>query len=270
MQPADQGKGQIHMAEGPLVHYWAARLSKVLKGREARVEFGVRDLKKFEPGLRHMRIRDVEAHGKQFRIRLADGRTILVHLMMWGSWGIYAKGEAWERDRKRARLVLRTRRHEAVAFSAPVVRLLSDEDLRPGTKWGSLGPDPLRADFSSREFFRRLAVDPAREIGEALLDQTIIAGVGNILRIEILFAAKISPRRPVGDLSRQDRRRLLGWTKRLMKRWLDEKWFDEGREKETWIRIYGRSRKPCPRCGGKVERFRQGGRITFGCRDCQT
>jgi endonuclease-8 len=257
------------MAEGPLVHYYAARLRKVLKGEDARIEFGVRGLKKFEPELKKMRIRDVEAYGKQFRISLADGRTLLVHLMMWGSWGIYARGKPWERDRKRARLVLRTRRHEAVAFSAPVVRLLSREDLGPGSKWGSLGPDPLRSDFSNREFFKRLSRDPARQIGDALLDQTIISGVGNILRIEILFAAKIHPRRLVGDLTSPDRQRLLRWTKRFMRQWLDEKWLDQDDEKEAWIRIYRQSGKPCPRCGGKVESFRQGGRITFGCTDCQ-
>jgi endonuclease-8 len=257
------------MAEGPLVHYYAARLRKVLRGKDARIEFGVRDLKKYEPELKKIRIREVEAYGKQFRISLADGRTLLVHLMMWGSWGIYPRGEAWERDRKRARLVLRTRRHEAVAFSAPVIRLLSREELAPGSKWGSLGPDPLRSDFSSREFFKRLSRDPARQIGDALLDQTIMSGVGNIIRIEVLFAAKIHPRRPVGELTSPDRQRLLRWIKRLMKRWFDEKWLDEGAQKEAWIRIYGRSGKPCPRCGGTVESFRQGGRITFGCSECQ-
>jgi endonuclease-8 len=241
----------------------------VLKGKDARVVFGVGSLKKFEPELKRVRIRDVEAYGKQFRIRLADNRTLLVHLMMWGSWKIFPRGKAWDRERKRARLVLRTSRHEAVAFSAPVVRLLSREELGPDSKWGSLGPDPLRSDFSTREFFKRLSRDPSGQIGDALLDQTIISGVGNILRIEILFAAKIHPRRRVGDLTSQDRQRLLRWTKRLMTQWLDEKWLDEGEEKEAWIRIYRRSGKPCPRCGGKVESFRQGGRITFGCADCQ-
>jgi len=257
------------MAEGPLVHYYAAKLRKVLSGKYARIEFGVRSLKKYEPELKRVRIRDVEAYGKQFRIRLADNRTLLVHLMMWGSWKIFPRGKPWDRDKKRARLVLRTSTYDAVAFSAPVVRLLSPEDLGPDTRWGSLGPDPLRPDFSSREFFKRLSEYPAKPIGEALLDQTIVSGVGNILRIEILFAARIHPRRLVDDLTPQDRQRLLRWTKRLMKQWLDEKSLDEGEEKETWIRIYRRSGKPCPRCGGKVESFRQRGRITFGCAGCQ-
>jgi endonuclease-8 len=257
------------MAEGPLVHYYAAQLREILKGKYARMEFGVKKLKKFEPGLKRILVRDVEAYGKQFRVNLADGRVILVHLMMWGSWGVFRRGESWGRAKERARLIIRTRSHEAVAFSAPVVRVLSGEDLGPGSKWGSLGPDPLRSDFSSREFFRRLSLKPAMEIGEALLDQTVISGVGNILRIEALFAGKIHPRRPAGDLTPLERRRLMRWIRKLMQQWLDEKWQDEDSEKETWIRIYRRSGKPCPRCGGKVEAFRQGGRITFACRRCQ-
>jgi formamidopyrimidine-DNA glycosylase len=149
------------------------------------------------------------------------------------------------------------------------VRLLSKDELGPDSRWGSLGPDPLRSDFSSREFLRRLSSKPAREIGEGLLDQTVISGVGNILRIEALFAAKIHPRRRVGDLTAQDRRRLIRWIKKFMKQWLDEKWQDDDTEKEKWIRIYRGSGKPCPRCGGKVESFRQGGRITFACCLCQ-
>lgn len=258
------------MAEGPLVHYYASQLREVLKGKNARIEFGVKQLKAFEASLERVRIKEVEAYGKQFRIHLAGGRVILVHLMMWGSWGIFRKGGRWSKPRKRARLVIRTNSHVAVAFSAPVVRLLSKRELGPGSKWGNLGPDPLRPDFSSREFFRRLARDPERQIGDALLDQTVISGVGNILRIEVLFGAKIHPRRPVGDLSRNDRQRLLRWTLKLMGRWLDEKHQDDGSRKDAWIRIYRGSGNPCPRCGGEVEYFRQAGRITFACRKCQT
>jgi endonuclease-8 len=257
------------MAEGPLVHYYAGRLRDVLKGKDARIEFGVKELKRFEPGLRKIRIRDVEAYGKQFRIRLADRRVILIHLMMWGSWGIFRKGSVWDKPKGRARLVIRTRSHDAVAFSAPVVRMLSEDELGPGSKWGSLGPDPLRADFSSKEFFRRLLLKPDREIGEALLDQTVISGVGNIIRIEALFAARLHPRRRVGDLTRADRLRLLRWTRKFMEQWLDEKHLDEGEEKEGWIKIYGRSSRPCERCRGKIESFTQGGRVTFACAVCQ-
>ncbi|MFH1312559.1 MAG: DNA-formamidopyrimidine glycosylase family protein [Candidatus Eisenbacteria bacterium] len=252
------------MAEGPLVHHNARQLRRVLKGKKVRIEFGVRKLKGLEASLRDLRLDDVEAFGKQFRIRLSDKRIILVHLMMWGYWRVYRKGETWDRPRERARLILSTGSHDAVAFSAPVVRLLTQEDIDRHPTWGNLGPDPLRDDFSRKEFLRRLDAGPSLTIGEAFLDQTIISGVGNILRIEIMFRAKIHPRRKVGRLSPNDKRRLTDWTLRLMKRWLDER----GREDE-WIRIYRGKSKPCPRCAGRVESFRQAGRITYACRDCQ-
>jgi len=252
------------VAEGPLVHHNTRQLRRILKGKRADVRFGIGKLRKFEPTLETIHIRDVEAYGKQFRIRFSDKRTLLVHLMMWGSWRIYRKGETWDKPHKRARVILSTASHEAVAFSAPVVRLLSDEELQGDSHWANLGPDPLRRDFSKREFFRRLDSQPAREIGEVLLDQQVVSGVGNILRIEILFGSRIHPRRKVGKLTRDDKERLLRWILKLMRKWLRE---ISGAD--TWIRIYRKSGKPCPRCGEPIEFFRQGGRITHACPGCQ-
>jgi endonuclease-8 len=253
------------MAEGPLVHYYTRKLRKVLRGRKAKVTFGLRKLKPFERSLNGILIKDVEAYGKQFRIRFSDGRVLLVHLMMWGSWGIYGKGQPWERPRQRARAVFSTNSHQAVVFSAPVVRLLTEDELRDDSKWGNLGPDPLRRDFSRKESLRRLNAEPTRPIGEVLLDQAVISGIGNILRIEILFKARVHPRRLVAELTPVEKRRILDWTVRLMRKWLNE------RDKEDkWIRIYRGSSRPCPRCGAKVESFRQGGRITYACSGCQT
>ena len=252
------------MAEGPLVHHYANRLRKVLKGREVRVEFGIRKLKQFEPSLEGLRIQDVEAHGKQFRIHFPDNRVLLVHLMMWGSWRIYRNGEAWDKPPDRARLILRTRDHEVVAFSTPIVRLLTKSELEGDPRWGNLGPDPLRPDFSTKQFFRLLGEQPAREIGEVLLDQRVISGIGNILRIEILFQSRIHPRKSVGSLSDDDKHKMLRWILKLTRTWMRTM----GR-KANWISIYRKSGKPCPRCKATIEFFRQGGRITYACPKCQ-
>jgi endonuclease-8 len=252
------------VAEGPLVHRIAKDLRRVLRGKRVRVEFGVARLKPLEASLRGATVEDVEAYGKQFRIRLGGERVLLVHLMMWGWWRVYGKGKAWDRPPERARVVLRTSAHDVVAFSAPVVRLFSREDLEADPTWGQLGPDPLRRDFSVQEFFRRLDGEAPREIGDVLLDQHIVSGVGNILKIEILFGSGIHPRRRVTSLSDRERQTLLAWILKLMSKWLKER----GNE-DTWIRIYRKGSRPCPRCGGKVENFRQGGRITFACPTCQ-
>jgi DNA-formamidopyrimidine glycosylase len=252
------------MAEGPLVHYNAKQLRRVLKSRKVKIEFGIRKLKPLERSLKGLRVVDVEAYGKQFRIRLSDSSIILVHLMMWGYWRIYEKGQAWDRPRERARLILGTKTHDAVAFSAPVVRLLSKSELDGHSRWGNLGPDPLRRDFSRKEFFKRLRAQSSRRIGEVLLDQEVVSGVGNILRIEILFGARIHPQRQVSTLSSSEKAKLLRWILKLMRRWLKEMG-----KPTIWVRIYRGKSKPCPRCGGRIESFRQSGRITYACSDCQ-
>jgi formamidopyrimidine-DNA glycosylase len=93
----------------------------------------------------------------------------------------------------------------------------------------------------------------------------VIAGIGNILRIEILFGSHIHPRREVKRLSDQEREELLRWILRLTHTWMKEMG-----KKKTWIRIYRKSGQPCPRCGDLIEFFRQAGRITYACRRCQT
>lgn len=252
------------MAEGPVVHHYAKRLRAVLEDKEVRIEFGLKKLKASEPSVSKTRIVKVEAHGKQFRFHLEDQRILLIHLMMWGSWRIFKKGQAWDKPRERARVIFDTNSHTAVVFSAPVVRLLTPSELQENPSWGNLGPDPLRSDFSSREFFERLEQVSSREIGEALLDQQVIAGVGNILRIEILFRSHIHPRRKVGSLSQDEKKTLLHWILKLFERWMRE--MDK---KSTWIQIYRKSKRPCPNCKTLIDFFRQAGRITYACPKCQ-
>jgi len=253
------------MAEGPLVHYYTKQLQKALQGKEVQIEFRIKTLKEKNPFLKKARIQKVEAYGKQFRIHLSSGHILLIHLMMWGSWRIYPKGALWDKPLKQARVIFQTHSHEVVLFSAPVVKLLTPFELRNDPNWGNLGPDPLRSDFSSREFFRRLEENPSREIGETLLDQRVIAGMGNILRIEILFRARIHPRRQVGSLSKKEKADLLFWTSKLFARWMNQM----GTKQNDWIQIYRRAKKPCPRCRTAIEYFRQAGRITFACPKCQ-
>jgi formamidopyrimidine-DNA glycosylase len=145
------------------------------------------------------------------------------------------------------------------------VKLLTLSELQNDPRWGNLGPDPLRSDFSSREFFRRLKQDPLREIGEALLDQQVIAGVGNILRIEILFRSHIHPGRRVDSLSEKEKEELLRWILKLF-----ETWMRQIARRGHWIQIYRSSGKPCPECGASIQFFRQAGRITYVCPNCQS
>jgi endonuclease-8 len=254
------------MAEGPLAHYYAGLLKKTLAGKEVEIEISSRKLNPEELKLHGLRVTDVQAHGKQVRIYLSDGRLFLVHLMMWGSWRVYRRGAEWEKPRQRARLILRTKTHEAVAFSAPIVRLLNIEELSLDPICGTLGPDPLRSDFSEAEVLRRFELHGGEEIGEVLLNQRVIAGIGNILKNEILFRAGIHPRRMVSRLSKVERMKILRVSVELCRLWLRE---IGSKQRTAWIRIYRKSGRPCPNCGSKVTFFRQAGRITYACPVCQ-
>lgn len=252
------------MAEGPLVHYYTKQLKRVLRGKDVQIEFRIKTLKEKNTLFKNAHIQDVEAYGKQFRIHLSDDHVLLIHLMMWGSWRIYRKGEIWDKPIKHSRVIFRTDSHEVVVFSAPVVKLFKLSELQNNPKWGNLGPDPLRSDFSSKAFFRRLDENPSREIGEALLDQRVIAGVGNILRIEILFRSRIYPRRKVSSLSNREKEGLLYWTLVLFKKWMKQMG-----KRNDWVLIYRRNGEPCPECGTSIQFFRQAGRITYACPNCQ-
>jgi DNA-formamidopyrimidine glycosylase len=254
------------MAEGPVVHLYSGLLAKVLEDEEVEVKFTDPELKEFEPSLLGVRVERVEPHGKQFRIHLSDGHTILVHLLMWGSWKIYERGKQPDNTQKQVRVVLRTKEHDVVAYSTPVVKLLTAEELEKEPKWGNLGPDPLRDDFDPEEFFRRLGEHGNEEIGPVLLDQQVIAGLGNILKNEILFRARIHPKRRVNTLSEKEKREILRWSVDLCRTWLNKLVTEK---KDRWIQMYKKEGQPCPECETEIIRFRHGGRPTFICPKCQ-
>ena len=253
------------MAEGPVVHFYANMIHDALQGQELDVEFGINRLKGRGQEFDGVTLDDVQAQGKVFRIRFSDGRIVLVHLLMWGTWRVYDAGEEWDKPESRARLIMRGEGRVAVAFSAPVIRVFENEDELAKSRWGDPGPDPLREDWSEEEFRRRLAKKSDAEIGEVIMDQRVLGGVGNILRNEILFFAGVHPRRVVSDLSDEELRDILDHTIRLMRNWLD----NMGGKKE-WRRVYQRSGQPCLECGAEIEFFRQNDRVTYACPRCQT
>jgi endonuclease-8 len=225
----------------------------------------------------------VEAVGKNLLIRFDNGLELRTHLRMSGSWHRYRPGERWRRPPGRARLVLEVPGAVAVCFDAPVVELLETraEGLHPAL--AALGPDLLAPDFEpdgAVEAVRRLR-DPARaerSIGEALLDQRALAGIGNVYKSETLFIERLDPRAPVGDLSVEALERLVATARRLLLANADRR---GGAERITTgghpaadgpLWVYGRAGRPCRRCGTLIARRSQGSelpRLTFWCPRCQ-
>jgi endonuclease-8 len=185
---------------------------------------------------------------------------------MTGSWGTYHPGQHWRRGAHRAWLVLRTGEGEAVQFDGPVLELLTDSRTRFDRRLAELGPDILAPELDEQRFLRRLREDdPTRPIGDALLDQRTIAGIGNLWKCEGCFAAGIDPWRPAGSVSDDEALAVVRATRPGMQRSASDGMQDLHRT------IYGRPGRPCPRCGAPIRSRSQGddNRITYWCAGCQ-
>jgi formamidopyrimidine-DNA glycosylase len=196
--------------------------------------------------------------------------------MMYGSWQFGRPGMKLRKPERQVRLRLLTAEAEAVFFNGPIVEVLTQAEARRHPRLRALGPDVMKEDFDRETAWRRITSHGSREIGDAILDQTLVAGVGNIFKAEGLFLARMDPADPVETLSRDDLDRL--WNV-LIPQMLDAAsrpgpiltlpaHLRRGRER-NWV--YWRSGRPCFRCEARISTFRQGEmrRITFFCPRCQ-
>ena len=224
----------------------------------------------------------VDTHGKNLLLRLSGGISIRCHALMYGSWQVGEPGMKLRKKESQVRLRLRTANHEAVFFNGPVVDIMTDEELAQYEPVASLGPDVMKDDFDHDEAWRRLQQHADMQIGPALLDQTIVAGIGNIFKSEALFVAGIDPRREVGYLSRDEVERI--WDAVIPMMWASAE--DVGPIVTTSpelqgqgrnLYVYHKTNQPCvgrpdgAECEGTVEQFRQGknDRTTYWCPACQ-
>ena len=216
----------------------------------------------------------VEARGKHCLVHFDDGRALRTHMMMTGSWHLYRPGERWRKSRGAARVVLEAGEGDdawvAVCFAAPVVELLEPAAARRGDGTSHLGPDLCLPDADIDEAARRMAtLTGDDEIGDALLDQRVACGVGNVYRCEALFACGVHPAAAVADLDDGVRRTLLETASRQLRANLDR----SGRATVAGGRlaVYGRGGSPCRRCGTPVAVARRGrqARVVYWCPRCQ-
>src|SRR5438067_2143488 len=233
------------MPEGDTIHRAARRVGAALVGSE------IRSIEMPQP--RHSRdrwaerlagrdVRSVDAHGKHLFLRFDGDLTLHSHLRMGGSWGVYARGGRWHRAARRAWLVIRTDEHEVVQFDGPVLELMTEGRTRFDQRLAALGPDILAPELDEAKILRRLREDdPTRGIGEALLDQRNVAGIGNIWKSEGCFMAGVDPWRRVEDVSDDDALAIVRAVRPLMQR-SAERWAP------TKANVFKRAGLPCPRC----------------------
>lgn len=218
------------------------------------------------------RVLDVTPRGKHLLARFEGGLTLHSHLGMDGSWRVHAPRDRWRGGpAHQVRAVLGTAEHTAVGFRLPLLELLRTAEESGAV--GHLGPDLLGPDWDPDTALRRLLADPARPLGEALLDQRNLAGIGNVYRSELCFLARVPPETPIGELPAPERlvalaQRLLAANKTRLERSTTG---DRRRGRALWV--YGREHRPCLRCGTAVRSAELGPpgelRVAYWCPRCQ-
>jgi len=260
------------MPEGDTVYRLAARLRAALAGQQlSATRFRVPQLATTD--LSGYRVEEVVPRGKHLLMRLAppqgdEGRrlTLHSHLMMDGHWELQRPGERWKGPAHAVRVVLETTTCSAVGFEIHQLKLAPTE--HEDELVGHLGPDLLGPDWDPVLAEANLRSQPARPLGTALLDQRMLAGIGNIYRAEILFLTRLHPQTPCGAVPRMDRvvqvsHRLLQVNKDRARRVTTG---TERTREPLWV--YGRTGKPCLRCGAKVRMMGLGDEFGSHERDC--
>ena len=256
------------MPEGDTILSAARRVGEALVGRpivEIETPQPRHALDRWPERLDGRAVRAVDARGKHLFIRFEGDLTLHSHLRMTGQWGVYRRGERWRRSPRRAWLVIRTEQHEVVEFDGPVLELLTDSRTRFDRRLAALGPDLLAADFDERRFLALLrADDPSRAIGDALLDQRNVAGIGNMWRAEGCFVAGVDPWRRVDALSDAEALAVVRELRPLMQASAEGR-----RAPRRWV--YDRAGLPCRRCDTPIRARGQGddNRTTYWCPSCQ-
>jgi endonuclease-8 len=255
--------------EGDVVWYTARRLNEALAGQLlTRSDFRVPRYATVD--LRGQLVTEAVARGKHLLIRTGNGLTVHTHLKMEGSWRVFPAGKRLTESHK-IRLVLANARWQAAGYLLGITEVLPTD--REDQVVGHLGPDLLGPDWDAAQAVGRLSRDPGKPVGEALLDQRNLAGVGTFYASEMMFLRGIDPWRPVGEVA--DLHALVDLGHRLLdanKARLGQVTTGDSRPgRDSWV--YGRAGRPCRRCGTLIRRGEQGPpgqeRLRFWCPNCQ-
>ena len=230
-------------------------------------------------------ITSVEAQGKHLLMHFGpppSPLTLRTHMRMSGSWHIYRPGEKWQLPRRDARIVIETADYVAVAFNVPVAEFLDAAQFARQEDLTLIGPDLLGETFDEDEAVARLFARGAQPIAEALLNQRVVAGIGNVYKSETLFIERVHPGTPVTGIGGAELRALLRTARRLLTvnvadasaeivtyRGLRRTTGRSDPAERLWV--YGRGGQPCRRCGTPISFARTGpnARGTYWCEGCQ-
>jgi endonuclease VIII len=251
------------LAEGDTIHRAARRIGAALAGEVLAVAApNPRGRASGVERLDGRTLDQVEARGKHLLLRFGDA-VLHSHLGMNGSWRIASRETSFGKPASSAWVVLAGEEQQAAQFGGPTLRVLSRDQLRRDPVLSRLGPDILAPDFELEAMAASLRSAADRTVGDALLDQHLVAGIGNIFKSEACFAAQVDPWRAVADLPDEELDGVLSCARRLM-----QESVARGHPSRA---VYRRAGQPCPRCGAAILSQGQGdaNRTTYWCRRCQ-
>ncbi len=254
------------MAEGDTVMRMARRIERAFEGREVVSAEAPNPRNPIRPGVDRLEgrgLEQAETRGKHLILHFGEDLALHAHMGMNGGWYAYGPGQRWKRPRRSAWLVLDLGGVEVVEFGGTMMRLVRPVELGRDPRLARLGPDILDGPAAVERAAENLVAAPSLELGEALLNQRLVAGIGNIFKSESCFEAGLDPWRSVGDLDREDVSQVLEVAAKQMERGVET-----GRRPG---RIYRRVGQPCIRCGQRVLSRGQGpeSRTTYWCPGCQ-
>ncbi len=275
------------MPEGDTIFRTARSLGRALIGKPVtafRSTFPLLTRVNDDTPLAGQTVESVEARGKWLLISFSGGGILASHLLMSGRWHIYRHGERWQLARIHMRIVIENGEYQAVGFRVPVAEMHTARTLARSAKIPRAENDALSAEFDAGAALERLLNCLDEALADALLDQRVLAGVGNVFKSEICFVNGLNPFRKVGTLTRAEATAAIASAQRLLKANVLEDSGDtivtfRGQQRRTThasdpgasLWVYGRADEPCRRCGELIRRRIQGAdaRVTFWCPRCQ-
>lgn len=275
------------MPEGDTIFRSARSLHRALAGK---VVTGFRSayprLTRFhdDTPLTGQTVDSVDSRGKWLLIHFSGGGTLATHMLMSGSWHIYRPGERWQKPPSTARIVIENSEYHAIGFNVPVAEMHTPVTLARDRRIPAPAGDLLKGDFDPDAALVRILAQPDEELGDVLLHQRVLAGVGNVFKSEVCFVAGMNPFRKISTLTREQVAEVIAIARRQLKANVLEDSPDmivtyrgSGRRttnhsdptQSLWV--YGRNGAPCRKCGEPIRRRLQGfdARVTFWCPQCQ-
>jgi len=273
------------MPEGDTIFRAARTLDRALSGKR---------VTRFESMFPHLtRVHDdhpvtgrtvdsVRSSGKHMLMQFSGELLLRTHMRMNGSWHIYRPGERWQRPRHAMRIIVGTEDFVAVGFDIPVAEMLSPRDLLRHRELRRLGPDLLDDNFDAAEAARRIRERGPAEIADVLLNQRVLAGIGNVYKSEVLFACAVNPFTAVDKISDVEIDLLVSTARKFLRAnvtgglaamttYTGFRRTTGRSDPQERLWVYGRAGDPCRQCGAPIQIRAQGrdARLTYWCSRCQ-